>query len=148
MSAIIHTARTSDGRISNDVAAVAASVPFVATTSTGRRLHQAELASATAVTRATPRKRELLDAASRPFFDVDGDGKFSAADYVMLGQLSVLWTNEYADDASPWLQAFEGLNNGSAISDWQLQSTDPDFMCVRIILRCTSDLYGVVLRTD
>lgn len=63
-------------------------------------------------------------------FDVDGDGHFSAADYVALMRLGLAWTNAYADDASQWLQVFRELTGAAEVSAAQLQSTDPDFLYV------------------
>lgn len=61
-------------------------------------------------------------------FDVDGDGVFSAADYVALMHLGLRWTNSYAADAQPWLETFKNVTGRSEITDLQLQSTDPDFL--------------------
>ena len=63
-------------------------------------------------------------------FDVDGDGAFSAADYVVLMHLGLRWTNSYSEDAEPWIQTFKNVTGRSNITDWMMQSTDPDFLCV------------------
>jgi hypothetical protein len=63
-----------------------------------------------------------------PPFDVNGDGKFSPADYVTLMHLGLLWTNSYANDAAPWLEAFKNITQKSEVTNWQLQSTDPEFL--------------------
>jgi hypothetical protein len=72
--------------------------------------------------------RFLKEAPQGPYFDVDGDGAFSALDYMLFVQLSVAWSGTYATDASKWLQKFQQLTNLSSITYWQLQSTDPDFL--------------------
>lgn len=55
-----------------------------------------------------------------------GDGVFSAADYVAFMHLGLRWTNSYATDAQPWLEVFKNITGSTEITDWQLQSTDPD----------------------
>ena len=63
-----------------------------------------------------------------PLFDVNGDGIFSAADYALLVQLGLAWSNDFGSNAEPWLQEFRRLTGSTQLTDWQLQSTDPDFM--------------------
>lgn len=69
--------------------------------------------------------------------DVDGDGAFSAADYVALMRLGLLWTNTYAADAAPWLEAFREVTAVEEVSAVQLQSTDPDFLYASPSMTCT-----------
>lgn len=57
-----------------------------------------------------------------------GDGVFSATDYVVLMHLGLRWTNSYAFNAQPWLEAFKNVTGRSEVTDWQLQSTDPDWL--------------------
>lgn len=70
-------------------------------------------------------------------FDVDGDGAFSASDYVVLMQLGLRWTNSYSKDAQPWIQTFQNVTYRSEITSWMMQSTDPDFLYAALSA-CTS----------
>jgi hypothetical protein len=51
---------------------------------------------------------------------------WSAQDYVAFMQLGLRWTNSYAANAEPWINAFQSISGRSEITDWMLQSTDPD----------------------
>jgi hypothetical protein len=72
--------------------------------------------------------RSLQAAPQEPYFDVNGDGSFNAMDYKLFVQLSVAWTGVYAGGALEWLQRFKQLTKQPTLADWQLQSTDPDFL--------------------
>lgn len=136
LTGFIHTTQTSANQVS-DVTAAAASVPLL-TSSTSRVLFLN-----TAQQHILPtmphlyRMREAVNPGYRalrntqqatPLFDVDGDGRFSASDYLLLISLNPVWSNA-AGAAANWLETFEGKNGGNAVSDWQLQSTDPDLLC-------------------
>lgn len=91
--------------------------------------------------RASTAKRQLLaqgqagnSSMISRMFDVDGDGGFSAADYVALLRLGLAWSNAYAEDAAPWLRAFRRITGVDKVSAVQLQSTDPAFLCGRCSL--------------
>jgi hypothetical protein len=137
LSAHINTLQTQDGGIT-DTASTAAVVPFITQPATGRKLlSQSHLSSGQHPPARDTRLRALqVASAETPYFDVNGDGVFDAADYILFVQLGLAWSNDFAD-AGPWLQEFRRLTGSSDVSDWQLQSTDPDFMCVPLLGRVT-----------
>jgi hypothetical protein len=47
---------------------------------------------------------------------------------VALMHLGLQWTNSYAANAEPWIETFKNVTGGSQVTDWMLQSTDPDFL--------------------
>ena len=141
-AAAINTLQTAT-KSSDSILSVAAQIPFATVPDSRRRLASTSPTSAAPTISALHQSRIirsqldlsgsarslLVASPATPYFDVNGDGVFTAADYVLLLKLGLAWSNEYAADASPWLARFRALNGGAAVSDWQLQSTDPDFMC-------------------
>ena len=144
-AAAINTLQTAT-KSTDSILSVAAQIPFATVPDSGRRLASTSPTYAAHNTSTlhqsrTIRSQQDLSGSARsllvaspatPYFDVNGDGAFTAADYVLLLKLGLAWSNEYAADASPWLARFRELTGGAAVSDWQLQSTDPDFMCAHL----------------
>jgi hypothetical protein len=151
LAGTLNTLHTAGGH-TEGISAMAAQVPFNTVAAARRKLAHSVAAfnagtlsslprlysGRSGALNGVPRKLQAASPAS-PYFDPNGDGRFSAADYVLLLQLGLAWSNEYASDASPWLARFRELTGGAAISNWQLQSTDPDSLCVPLQRReCTS----------
>lgn len=140
---VLQTARASTA----NAASVASDIPYTVQASSSRRRalqQQRALPSQKQVSMALPHRDLRAASASTPYFDVTGDGAFNADDYIALVRLGLAWTNEYADGAAPWLSAFEQLVGGGGISDWQLQSTDPDFMCAPFICQSFGHMHSGV----